>query len=132
MDRNQLAKVAKLNDPATPHEIAQARTAVGRQFPPEYEDLLTHSNGLLANDEVNLYAIEEIAERNATYEVGKYLPDWLMIGDDGGGSGIFLDLTKTPASVYRSDMGVFIETEATALAPSLGDWVASGFPMKYD
>lgn len=124
-------KPVKAGPPADAGEIARAEFAVGRRFPAEYVQLLTSANGLLANDQVALYSAEEIAERNTAYEVEKYATHWLMIGDDGGGYGVFLDLSESPARVYLSGMGVLIPSEAVLLAPGIPDWVSRGFPVKY-
>src|SRR5262245_27821858 len=100
MDRKQLAQMAEIQDAATDQQIAEAENEMGVKFPEEYRRLLTYSDGLFANDIVKLYSIDEIAERNSTYEVAEYLPGYLMIGDDSGGYGIFLDTGSNPSPVY--------------------------------
>lgn len=49
-----------------------------------------HTPGLLRDDGVHIYGPHEIAERNETYEIAEYAPDWVMVGDDSGGSGLFI------------------------------------------
>jgi SMI1 / KNR4 family (SUKH-1) len=130
MERNQLDQIAEIQDTATDQQIAEAENDLEIKFPEEYRLLLSCSNGLLANDLVNLYSTDEIAERNSTFEIGKYLPGYLMIGDDCGGSGIFLDAGSNPSPVYLMGHGSLSLSDAVVLAPSLTDWINHRFPLR--
>jgi hypothetical protein len=131
MDRNQLAQIADIQDAATDQQIAEAENELGIKFPEEYKLLLTSSDGLFANDLVKLYSTEEIAERNSTYEIAQYLPGYLMIGDDSGGYGIFLDNGSSPSPVYLMGHGSLLLSEAIVLASTLTDWINQRFPLRY-
>jgi cell wall assembly regulator SMI1 len=132
MDRKQLAQIAEIQDPATDQQITEAENELGIKFPKEYRLLLTSSNGLFANDLVNLYPTEEIAERNSTFEVARYLPGYIMIGDDSGGSGIFIDTVSSPSPVYQIGHGSLDLSDAVVLAPTLTDWIDQRFPLRDD
>jgi SMI1/KNR4 family protein SUKH-1 len=130
MHRPQLAQIAEIQDAATDQQIAEAENDLEIKFPEEYRLLLTYSNGLFANDLVNLYSTEEIAERNSTFKIGKYLPGYLMIGDDSGGYGIFLDTGSNSSPVYLMGHGSLGLSDADVLAPSLTDWINQRFPLR--
>ncbi|WP_329071241.1 SMI1/KNR4 family protein [Streptomyces sp. NBC_01429] len=62
--------------------------------------------GVLLPNGVLIYGPHSILERNETYQVGEYAPDWVLIGDDSGGSGLFM--RRHPCdrtSVYLLDLG---------------------------
>lgn len=43
------------------------------------------SDGAMLEDQVQIYAAADIEERNHTYEVARYFPGWVAVGDDSGG-----------------------------------------------
>ncbi|MCX4792926.1 MULTISPECIES: SMI1/KNR4 family protein [unclassified Streptomyces] len=62
--------------------------------------------GVLLPNGVLIYGPHTILERNETYQVGEYAPDWVLIGDDSGGSGLFM--RRHPCdrtTVYLLDLG---------------------------
>jgi hypothetical protein len=130
LDRKQLAQIAEIQDAATDQQITAAENELAVKFPKEYRLLLASSDGLFANDLVNLYSTQEIAERNRTFEVAQYLPGYLMIGDDSGGSGIFLDTVSSPSPVYLMGHGSLDLSDAIVLAPTLTDWIHQRFPLR--
>ncbi|MFI9102999.1 hypothetical protein ACIGXA_20995 [Streptomyces fildesensis] len=59
--------------------------------------------------------------RSLNYEVGEYQPDWVLIGDDSGGSGLFMRRGGGDrASVYRLDLGA---GDRDIDSPGVGEWV---------
>ena len=89
MNKHELEALYTLNDPATSQAI--------KMLPPEWHSLypsylqfLELSNGLFG-DEITLLEAEDIQQRNIDYEVKEYLPNFLMIGDNGGGVAILMD-----------------------------------------
>jgi hypothetical protein len=128
----KLAQIATTNAPATREEIEQAQQVLGGGFPREYVELLQCSNGLMVPQVASLilYSTEEIEERNVTYAVQTYAPSWLLIGDDGGGQGIFLDRADLHSAVYWLGLGVGDPSHAVLLAPTLAEWIESGFDLK--
>ena len=78
------------------------------------------------DDGLMIYAPDQIAERNQTYEVAQYLPGHLMIGDDSGGRGVLLDGS---GAVWICDMGA-LDTECRELlATHLVQWLEQGCPL---
>ncbi|MFE5853132.1 SMI1/KNR4 family protein [Streptomyces sp. NPDC056500] len=83
--------------------------------------------GVLLPNGVHIYGPDTIAERNTTYEVRKYAPHWVLIGDDSGGSGFFMrHHGKDRTSVYRLDLGALDTdptTSGTRVTDDLLEWL---------
>lgn len=128
-----LEKLAKLRSSATLEQIHQAQQEIGYIFPEDYIQLLSLSNGIQVIDVASLvlYSTDELRERNSTYEVPDYLPGWLMIGDDGGGQGIFLDCIEIVGAIYSVGMGSMLRTDAILLAGNLTQWIDRAFLVLY-
>lgn len=54
---------------------------------------------------VTIYGFDVAKERNALYEVSVYAPDYMLLGDDGGGQGVFLKKNSGHLNVYYQDLG---------------------------
>ncbi|MGW0432666.1 hypothetical protein ACWDV4_08985 [Micromonospora sp. NPDC003197] len=62
--------------------------------------------GVLLPNGVLIYGPQTITERNQTYEVARYAPHWVLIGDDSGGGGLFMRRHgRDRASVHHLDLG---------------------------
>ncbi|UED78796.1 hypothetical protein FH508_0015190 [Lysinibacillus sp. CD3-6] len=53
---------------------------------------------------VNIYGLDIAIERNRLYEVSTYAPEYILIGDDGGGQGLFIK-KNGDLNVYYQDLG---------------------------
>ena len=53
---------------------------------------------------INIYGLDIATERNKLYEVSRYAPEYILIGDDGGGRGLFLK-KNGDLNVYYQDLG---------------------------
>lgn len=54
------------------------------RFPQSYIDFLRYTNGFQSVNSDLIYSSKEVEERNQYYEVKKYMPDYLAIGDGDG------------------------------------------------
>lgn len=130
--REKLTKLAQLNKPSAEYDIRRYELHSSTVIPRQYALFLLCSNGLCVYDDkksLTLYALDELSEQNKTYEVKEYLPGWLMIGDDGGGRGIFVKLDDDSAQPYLMGMGSMLMDEARTLADNLCEWLEQGFPL---
>ncbi|WP_328912216.1 MULTISPECIES: SMI1/KNR4 family protein [unclassified Streptomyces] len=60
--------------------------------------------GVLRPDGVHVYGPHTFVERDRTYRVRALAPHWVLIGDDGGGRGLFMRRHgRDRTSVYRLD-----------------------------
>ncbi|QEI08723.1 hypothetical protein FXN63_24905 [Pigmentiphaga aceris] len=76
-------------------------------------------NGAMLNDLVVIYATDDIAERNQTYDVGTSFPDHVSVGDDSGGRLILMPKSGAPrfhlldaGDPFIEDADVFDSLEA--------------------
>lgn len=73
-----------------------------------------------------LYGTEDIAERNATWEVQQYASGYVAIGDDGGGRVLLMRLAEEEKKVWIVDAGVMDPQHAELVAEDLLSWVNEG------
>lgn len=100
------AELAEVSEPlAPPPNVTMAR-------------LWRRTPGLYLLDGTAIYGPHSIRERNETYEAAEYCPEWVLIGDDGGGRGYLMRATGNvfdPAQggdasdVYLVDHGALTE-----------------------
>jgi hypothetical protein len=126
IDCELLASFTRPNPPANLEALLRAQQQIKLTFPVEYINLLRCSNGFFVPNVASLllYSVDELLERNETYEVQEYLPGWIMIGDDGGGQGIFIHHRDTNAQPFINGMGSMLITDAQSLAGSLSQWIS--------
>ncbi|MFI9625942.1 SMI1/KNR4 family protein [Streptomyces sp. NPDC052042] len=90
--------------------------------------------GVLLDNGVLVYGPDLIGERNETFEVARYAPHWVLIGDDSGGGGLFMrrhgrDRTR----VHRLDLGAVdehIEANGDLVTDDLLGWLRAGGPLR--
>lgn len=87
---------------------------------------------LADNNRVVLYWRDSLAERNATYDIARWLPGYLLIGDDSGGRGFFLRCDRGSGPVFMSGLGALDEDELDTVAPAFEAWLHSGFALPPD
>ncbi|MBR3206474.1 MAG: SMI1/KNR4 family protein, partial [Bacillus sp. (in: Bacteria)] len=92
----------------------------------DYKELLKHTNGCSIGGEVLLYGTEDIAERNATWEVQQYASGYVAIGDDGGGRVLLMRQAEEEKKVWIVDAGVMDPQHAELVAEDLLSWVNEG------
>ncbi|GAA2556245.1 hypothetical protein GCM10010435_28610 [Winogradskya consettensis] len=104
-----------------------------------YQRWLAGVSGDVAADTTGLsvFCWESVLERNTTYEVGEWLPGYLMIaqeGDrgfflrcDGGGGG---DSDGGP--VFSADLGALGSVDPEVVAPAFEVWLRAGFTLPPD
>jgi hypothetical protein len=122
----------------TPAPTAVERRPTGLRAPnPVLDEFWRYSRGLMLDDGTHVYADDEIVERNETFQVAEYAPDWALIGDDSGGRGYLMRrmppgfdpvFGRPGAEVYLLDLGALTEdipTLAQFVTDDLIGWVAS-------
>ena len=76
-------------------EIRSAERTLAVRFPESYARWLQGTDGMegdLGGCYLSLYAVGELVERNRGYAVAEAMPGMILIGTDGGGEGIGLDV----------------------------------------
>lgn len=102
---------------------------------PAMADLWSSSHGVLGTDGTRIYGPDDISERNTTYEVSRYAPGWVLIGDDSGGHGYLMRSTgadfqpatgRTAAEVFQIDLGALtadVASQGTFITDDLLSWL---------
>lgn len=119
MNRHELEALYTLNNPATSQAI-EILPPEQHILYPSYLQFLELSNGLFG-DEITLLEAEDIQQRNIDYEVKEYLPNFLMIGDNGGGVAILMD--NKNQNIFAVGMGVMSEDSLEKISSSLEDFL---------
>lgn len=112
--------------------LKHIETALGITLPGAYVRFLEtqqSSESLLVTDLVTLYGTDDLIERNQTYSVQRYLPTYISIGDDSGGSGIFLDTTSGQPTVYTTGYGALDPDCMEVLSDDFTDWTLQGYSL---
>ena len=98
---------------------------------PEYSSFLAaRSDSAPTGDFVLLYGQSDLPERNETFEIHTYLPGWVAIGDDGGGTAILMRLDGS-SSVYRCGHGAIGSLDPELVADSFARWLADDCPASW-
>lgn len=130
---------AELGPPATDAQIALCEAALSISFPPDFQQSLRCHNGaggiLFIVGEYRLWSIDEIIKLNKKHRSllrdnefssgdisGRvkdliYNPLWISIGDNGGNSGIAIDLDPGEKGSLGQILGLY-EDETVVLADS--------------
>ncbi|PRS79238.1 SMI1/KNR4 family protein [Bacillus sp. GBSW2] len=123
-----LFQIQNLNmkEPASEIHIKEAEAELNLIFPYVYKTLLKQTNGCSIGGDVLLYGTEDIAERNATWEVYQYASSYVAIGDDGGGQVLLMRLVEDEKKVWIVDAGVMDPQHAELMTGNLLKWVSEG------
>lgn len=124
LSRSALSVRFTLHSPASRTVIEREEIEYGGSLPREYVELLEISDGMYTNGNLSILGAEGVVQRNVDYEVQVYLPGYFMIGDDGGGNAILLNLGDR--RIYEVDMGVMDEESMKLSADSLEELLALG------
>lgn len=120
----ELADRFILAEPASSSAIAAEENAYGGRLPEEYVRLARISNGLYTRGNLSILGVEGIVQRNTDYDVQQCMPGFFMIGDDGCGIAILLNLTDR--RIYEVDMGIMDVAAMRLSADSLEDLLRLG------
>ncbi|HEY0272021.1 MAG TPA: hypothetical protein VGC22_02500 [Chitinophaga sp.] len=82
----------------------------------------------LLNDLTNLYGTNDLLGRNQDYELPRYLPGYLLIGDNSGGGGIIIRANGTAdPAIYLCSLGSLAPEDMALLAHHWEEWAARGY-----
>ncbi|MBN3767633.1 SMI1/KNR4 family protein [Burkholderia sp. Ac-20365] len=126
MNFSGISNLTGLNKGAQAAQIAAVESAMKVKLPSAYKDLLSYSDGVLLENGLSLYQLQDLAERNETYEVKDYCDGYLLIGDDSGGKGFLIKLEKDDPSVFESGLGDLDPSDFSSIAVNLQEWISRG------
>lgn len=91
--------------------------------------LASTDDDVLSDDTiVIMFCRDSLRERNATYGIAHWLPDHLMIGQEGD-RGYFLTCDGAAGPVLCIDLGALTVTDGTVVAPTFEEWLHTGFTL---
>ena len=98
---------------------------LGFSFPIRFESFLNKINDVssyeIPNTSITLYSFNYIEERNLTYEIQEYEPDFIMIGQDGD-MGYFLK-NDGNEFIYSNDLGAIGSSEMEIVSINIDDFI---------
>lgn len=107
-------------------EIKLLQQEIQLKFPPFYIEFLVKEQLIesrLFSDLALLYGITDLNERYNSSENFKYLPGYLIIGDNSGGYGFFINCKQpNDTNIYVTGLGDMDETGLENIASSFDDW----------
>lgn len=80
-------------------------------------------------ERVRLYAVDEIVERNETYQTQVYCPGYVTIGDDSGGRAFVVHGKLDPPTVFAVGHGSMSEIDFVEVGAELSRWISDGCPF---
>jgi hypothetical protein len=105
------------------------RNGRGGQLPEYYRRFLRgHPDGV-HGDIVFLYGLDDVVERNTTFEVKEYCPGHIAIGDDSGGRCIVTSLADSRGVLFLVDQGDMTPGGFEPLASGFDAWLSEGCPI---
>ncbi|MFF4195541.1 SMI1/KNR4 family protein [Nonomuraea sp. NPDC001831] len=110
---------------ATPDDVMRARAETAMSLPAPLVALWRVRDGLHTESGVVVYSAGDIGERNATHEVARYAPGFLLVGDDSGGCGFLLRADDPDSAVFSSDLGDLDPAGFDVVAADFASWIES-------
>lgn len=126
IDLSGIAGLTK-NGAASEADIHEVESRLCVNLPDDYKELLRHTNGLSIDSGIFIYGTEDILERNETWEVDKYAPGTIAVGDDGGGNVFLMHTQQNKKEVLVVDSGDMDPNHAEVITPDFSKWVNDGF-----
>lgn len=117
-----------LNPPATVADVDTAERQLAIKLPEPFRNFLLHANGGegLSNDRgyVILWRADELAPRNAEYEVNLLAPGFVVFGTNGGGEAYCFDCRAGSQQVWALPFIGMEPGAARARAASFAHFIA--------
>ncbi|MDQ0109007.1 hypothetical protein J2T02_004148 [Chitinophaga terrae (ex Kim and Jung 2007)] len=81
------------------------------------------------NDLTSLLGVEDVVQRNRDYEIQRWMPGYVMIGNDSGDYGILVrDAVTNDPRIYLAGLGVLSVDDTAILDHSIATWAERGYP----
>jgi len=105
---------------------------LGRPLPEPYRSFLagTADDFVAGNDRTLVYSPASVVERNETFEVKRYCPGHVAVGDDSGGAALVLSLAD--GSIHSVGFGTMTPDCFEPIAACFAAWADAGFPYEDD
>lgn len=118
-----LRLLGNFSTPADAQALRECSGRLGFDLPEQYADLLAEANGFLLDSGTKLYSVDEVVERNETFEVSTYAPGFLSIGDNSGGRAFILSLSDAETTVHSVGYGTLEPRYMLVVASDVAAWL---------
>jgi hypothetical protein len=108
------------NPPASREEIEKAQEALAFPLPRGYVDFLATADGgegFIGKSYLILWKVEELASKNAAYNVAEFAPELFLFGSDGGGEAFGFDTRSKTGSIVSIPFVTMEMRRAKAVPP---------------
>lgn len=78
--------------------------------------------GFIGRNYLVLHPVETLVECNKALDADKYVPEFLVVGSDGGGEAIAFDRRQEPWAVVMVPFIPLDKNEARPIAPAFGSF----------
>ncbi|MBD5474360.1 MAG: SMI1/KNR4 family protein [Lachnospiraceae bacterium] len=115
-------------------EINDFQEKSGFKIPRHFQNFLKQNNGYSFNGGVILYSLDELEEMNESLQVQMYQPDYMAIGDDGGGLIFLMEQEIDADEIFVVDISDYELETAFCKINGFEDWFSGGclIPQKVD
>lgn len=121
-----------LYEPTTRDEILKVEDEFGFKLPNVYKSLLNITNGLSTKGTISIFGVDDIIERNRTYEVQEYADGYVGIGVSDGVDFLLMQAEENAKEVIRVDCGDMNLINSELLAEDFMEWVNNGAIDPYE
>jgi hypothetical protein len=114
------------------NSIADIEKALGIVLPGAYRNFLLQeqlTGERMVTGLVLLYGTDMLVTFNTMYEVQRYLPAYITIGDDSGGRAICLHCNDSDENVYITGHGALDTGSMEVLSTDFNTWVQQGYSL---
>lgn len=102
---------------------------LGHALPAHYLRFIKDWQEGLRGEQVLLYGLESLRERNETYDTQQSCPGYLTIGDDSGERAVMLALDGVDRAVYLVGHGSMQRDDFERVADDFAAWLAADCPV---
>ena len=92
----------------------------------QYKEFLEIENGISFNGGTILYSLDELKQMNDDLQIQKYQPDYLAIGDDGGGLVFLMRQALDAEEVICVDVSDYDIESAFCRVENFTEWFKNG------
>ena len=111
------------------HDIATVEAWPKAGLPADYGRFLQSHEESVVGEQVLLYGLSSLVERNETYETLRYCTGYLAMGDDSGGRAIIIPIAEPLKDVDLVGHG-YLDPRGFRLLPRrFSEWLDNGWPV---
>lgn len=108
------------------NQISDFESRYKMVIPTPYKEFLQNENGISFNGGAILYSLDELKQMNDNFDIQEYQPNYLAIGDDGGGLVFLMRQEPDAKEVICVDMSDYDIESPFYRIENFTDWYKDG------